>query len=68
MEKTKMEKTISGTDLQQTDEKRTWRCTFKTKDGEIVTMPFEVILKLITDYNIVVDVYRNHCRAKEIVK
>jgi hypothetical protein len=63
-----MEKIISGTDLQETDEKRTWRCTFKTKDGEIVTMPFDVILKLLIDYNILVDVRRNHCRAKEVIK
>jgi hypothetical protein len=63
-----MEKIISGTDLQETDEKRTWRCTLKTTDGEIVTLPFEVVLKLLADYNILVEVRRNHCRAKEIIK
>lgn len=61
-------KIISGTDIQQTDEKRTWRCTVKTKDGEIVTIPVEVILKLLADYNIEVVKLRNHYRAKDIKK
>ncbi len=35
----KQEKIISGNDILQTDEKRTWRCTFKTAEGEIITVP-----------------------------
>jgi len=62
-----MEKIISGSELQETDEKRTWRCTLKTRDGEIVTFPLDVILRILANYNIVVDVYKNHCRAKDII-
>ncbi len=61
-------KTISGSDIQQTDEKRTWRCTVKTTSGDIVTIPFEVILKLLADYNIEVVKLRNHYQAREIIK
>jgi len=68
MKQEKEIKIISGTDIQQTDEKRTWRCTVKTKEGEIVTIPFEVILKLLVNYNIEVVKLRNHYQAKEIVK
>lgn len=56
-------KIISGNSLQETDEKRTWRCTVKTADGEIVTIPFEVILKLLSNYNIEAVKLRNHYRA-----
>ena len=63
-----MEKTILGTDLSETDEKRTWRCTLKTNDGEIVTIPLEVVLKLLSNYNVVVDILRNHCRAKDVLE
>jgi hypothetical protein len=60
--------TILGKDIQITDENRTWRCTVKTTDGKIVTIPFEVISKLLVDYNIVAEKLRSHYRAKEIVK
>jgi hypothetical protein len=63
-----MEKIISGSDLRETDEKRTWRCSLKTKEGEIVTIPLDIILRLLADYNIVADIYRNHCRAKDITR
>lgn len=68
MKQEKETKIISGNDIQQTDEKRTWRCTVKTKEGEIVTIPFEVILKLLVNYNIEVVKLRNHYQAREIVK
>lgn len=61
-------KTISGNDIQQTDEKRTWRCTVKTGRGEIVTLPFEVVLKLLANYNIEVVKLRNHYQAYDISK
>lgn len=65
--KPKENKIISGTDILQTDEKRTWRCTFKTKDGEILTVPFEVILELLSDYNLQVEKYGNHYRVKAFI-
>ncbi len=61
-------KTISGKDIRQTDERRTWRCSVKTTDGEIVTISFEVLIKLLSNYNIVVEQLRNHYRAKEITR
>lgn len=61
------EKIVSGSDILQTDEKRTWRCTFKTKDNEIVTIPFEVLLKLLASFDISVEKYGNHYRAKNII-
>jgi hypothetical protein len=48
MKQEKETKIISGTNIQQTDEKRTWRCTVKTKEGEIVTIPFEVIFNYLS--------------------
>jgi hypothetical protein len=63
-----MDKIISGNDIEQTDEKRTWRCTFKTKSGEIVTIPFEVLLKFLLNYNIQVKEYKTHCRATGIIE
>jgi hypothetical protein len=66
--KQKETKIISGKDVRQTDEKRTWRCSVKTTDGEIVTISFEVLVKLLSDYNIVVEQLRNHYRATEITK
>jgi|WetSurSiteA1Bulk_404760.scaffolds.fasta_scaffold54820_3 hypothetical protein len=64
----KENKTILGTDIQETSEGRTWRCTIQTADGEIVTISSEVLLKLLVDYNIQVEKYGNHYRAKEITK
>ena len=62
-----MEKIVAGTNFQETDEKRTWRCTFKTDEGEIVTIPFHIFLNLLADYNIRIEKYGNHYRAKEII-
>lgn len=61
-------KIISGNDIKQTDEKRTWRCTFQTGEGEIVTIPFEVLFKFIANYNIEVTRYGSHYRACNIVE
>lgn len=63
----KEEKIISGTDILQTDEKRTWRCTLKTKDNEIVTIPFEVLLKLIAEFDVSIEKYGNHYRATNFI-
>ena len=61
-------KIIDGIYLRQTDEKRTWRCTVKTENGEIITIPFEVFLDFVSDYAIEVAKYGDHYRARSIVK
>ena len=61
-------KIICGKNIQLTDEKRTWRCTIKTEEGEIVTLPFEVIAKLLGDCDILVSEYGKHYRAYDIIK
>lgn len=61
-------KIINGKKIQLTDEKRTWRCTVKTDTGEIVTLPFEVIAKLLGDCDILVSEYGKHYRAYDIIK
>jgi hypothetical protein len=68
MKSSKESKTILGTDIQLTDEKRTWRCTVKTGSGEIVTISFEVFSKLLADYNIEIEKLRNHYRAIEFTQ
>jgi hypothetical protein len=61
-------KLVLGIDIKITDENRTWRCPIQTTDGEIITIPPEVLLKFLVDYNIIVEKLGNHYRAKEITK
>jgi len=61
-------KVILGTDIRQTDENRTWRCTVQTADKEIVTIPLEIVLKLFADYNIHIEKFGSHYRVKDVTK